>query len=219
MFAGITSILNFYYRSIISTYLSKEYFNDYYVIEDYLAFIQVLYQAQIAMSHYFTKHLDEDCLQNSHMGTPCQKWAKVSNDDFSRLDQAVKSLLKLMQLHICVNKRDKKGCFWTSIASNAYFSCIIDIDDQKLRLASIDIASWTDENLNFIAYCSDDIITVQEIDISNRSVLSELQRNGILETKNIMEIIMNLKKFIENNYKIQDITRIPYYINFNPIFK
>lgn len=38
-----------------------------------------------ALTHYLTKDLSAPFLQNSHLGTPYQKWARFTNDDFGRL--------------------------------------------------------------------------------------------------------------------------------------
>jgi hypothetical protein len=42
-----------------------------------------------ALFHYLPLNLDEPFLQNSSIGTPYQKWAKFTSDDFCRVDQCL----------------------------------------------------------------------------------------------------------------------------------
>lgn len=54
----------------------------------------VLNQYRYALSHYLPLDLAAPFLQNSSIGTPYQKWAKFTNDDFSCLSFHVGNLLR-----------------------------------------------------------------------------------------------------------------------------
>jgi hypothetical protein len=47
-----------------------------------------------ALNHYFTLTLSEEYLQNSSLGTPYQKWAYFTNEDFGELSFAIHNLLR-----------------------------------------------------------------------------------------------------------------------------
>jgi hypothetical protein len=47
-----------------------------------------------ALDHYFTLTLNEPFLQNSSIGTPYQKWAYFTNEDFGMLSFAIHNLLR-----------------------------------------------------------------------------------------------------------------------------
>ena len=53
----------------------------------------VVNAAEHALTHYFPLTLAESFLQNSSLGTPYQKWAKFTNDDFRKLDECVRRLI------------------------------------------------------------------------------------------------------------------------------
>jgi hypothetical protein len=49
----------------------------------------VINAADHALTHYLPLTLAEPYLQNSGIGTPYQKWAKFTNEDFAKLDECV----------------------------------------------------------------------------------------------------------------------------------
>lgn len=62
---------------------------------------KILSATEHAIIHYFTLTLSEPFLQNSQHGSPYQKWALVTNENFQRVDQYVKSLKPLSFLQKC----------------------------------------------------------------------------------------------------------------------
>src|SRR6516164_5056472 len=59
----------------------------------YLMQVDVINHYQHALDHYLTLTLDEPFLQNSSFGTPYEKWAHWTNDDFQMLSRTVQNLL------------------------------------------------------------------------------------------------------------------------------
>ena len=60
----------------------------------YMMQVDVINHYHYALEHYLTVALDEPFLQNSSRGTPYQKWALVTNEDFETLSFAVHNLLR-----------------------------------------------------------------------------------------------------------------------------
>ena len=54
----------------------------------------VINHYRYASTHYFPISLSETYLQNSSIGTPYEKWAKFTNDDFDLLDFACLNLMR-----------------------------------------------------------------------------------------------------------------------------
>ncbi len=46
-----------------------------------------------ALVHYFPLTLEESFLQNSHIGSRYQKWAKFTNEDFQKCDRCLRQLI------------------------------------------------------------------------------------------------------------------------------
>jgi hypothetical protein len=60
----------------------------------YLMQQDVINHYHYALDHYFTLTLREHYLQNSSIGTPYQKWAKFTNEDFGLLSFTIHNLLR-----------------------------------------------------------------------------------------------------------------------------
>jgi len=60
----------------------------------YMMQVDVINHYHYALEHYLTVALDAPFLQNSSRGTPYQKWALVTNEDFETLSFAVHNLLR-----------------------------------------------------------------------------------------------------------------------------
>jgi hypothetical protein len=60
----------------------------------YLMQMDVINHYRYALDHYLTVPLDAPFLQNSSLGTPYQKWAHFTNEDFGLLSFAVHNLLR-----------------------------------------------------------------------------------------------------------------------------
>jgi len=58
----------------------------------------VINHYRYALTHYLTVDLSAPFLQHSSLGTPYQKWAKFTNDDFNMLFFAIENLLRYTAL-------------------------------------------------------------------------------------------------------------------------
>jgi len=60
----------------------------------YLMQADVINLYTFAMDHYFILPLDAHCLQNSSLGSPYEKWAHFSNENFEKLAFGINNLLR-----------------------------------------------------------------------------------------------------------------------------
>src|SRR5262245_32385202 len=60
----------------------------------YMMQVDVINHYHYALEHYLTVALDAPFLQDSSLGTPYQKWAYFTNEDFGMLSFAVHNLLR-----------------------------------------------------------------------------------------------------------------------------
>jgi len=94
----------------------------------------VINSYRYALTHYLTVPLDARFLQNSSMGTPYQKWAHVTNEDFMGLSFSLHNLLRytsrLFHETAAVPLRRQRRYDEMNARSNAYTSPIGEIHAQ-----------------------------------------------------------------------------------------
>src|SRR3954470_210385 len=60
----------------------------------YMMQVDVINHYDHALEHYLTRALNEPSLQDSSLGTPYQKWAYFTNEDFKTLSFTIHNLLR-----------------------------------------------------------------------------------------------------------------------------
>lgn len=97
----------------------------------YLMQVDVINHYRYALDHYLTVPLDAPYLQNSSLGTPYQKWAHFTNEDFALLSFAVHNLLRytsrLVHESELLELRNEGRYSETKSTSNAYTNPICEI--------------------------------------------------------------------------------------------
>jgi hypothetical protein len=117
----------------------------------YMMQIDVLNQYRYALDHYLGLTLNEPFLQNSSHGTPYQKWAYFTNEDFEMLSFAIHQLLRYTSrlfhetqyLPRPWNERGKD----LKHKSSSYICAVVEIRQNK----SIGIRVLEDERLSIFA--------------------------------------------------------------------
>lgn len=71
----------------------------------YLMQLDVINHYRYALDHYLTMPLDAAFLQNSSLGTPYEKWAYFTNQDFGLLSDMVHNLLRYTSRLMCESER------------------------------------------------------------------------------------------------------------------
>jgi hypothetical protein len=97
----------------------------------YLMQRDVINQYRYALDHYLTVELTAPFLQNSSLGTPFQKWAKFTNDDFALLSFHIQNLVRYTARLLCETlsrKRDEERDFAKSKdASSKYIPLLVNL--------------------------------------------------------------------------------------------
>ncbi len=118
----------------------------------YLMQIDGINHYQYALDHYLTLELDTPFLQNSSLGTPYQKWAHFTNEDFSLLLFAVHNLLRytsrLVHESELVALREDEQFSEMKRVSNAYTMPICEI---RFRGKAIGLTVHPDQRLSITA--------------------------------------------------------------------
>lgn len=182
--------------------------------------------ADHALTHYFPISLDEPYLQNSSLGTPYQKWAKFTNDDFLNLDACLQTLVPAVwQWYDQTLDWDSRGEFgamkdawhWLEVVKTKYSSCVIDSNEPVLTLSEINIQGWVESSegrfLNVWNRPPWDrgeppppIVTKSEHDIVDRSVVAKLHEAGLENLTLLREAIESFSEWLRINYTMDDVT-------------
>ena len=95
----------------------------------------VINHYRYALTHYFDLSLDESYLQNSSLGSPYDKWAKFTNEDFAMLSFAIHNLIRytsrLIHESECIGLRKTEQYSEKARRSNSYTYPICDISFYK----------------------------------------------------------------------------------------
>jgi hypothetical protein len=174
-----------------------------------------------ALNHYFTLKLNKSFLQNSHIGTPYQKWAKFTNEDFQQVDDNLKSLFPIIvQLYndiSCTNNdysHDVKSIdIWLDKVNEEYSCLRANPDEPSLTLTAICFNNWIDpSSLQIKDFCQYHlkkkvpIVTEMEISLADRSILTELQNAGIIRVEKMLASLEQFANWLETNCTLTDIT-------------
>lgn len=195
---------------------------DSLVIVAYLSLGEVLKAAEYAMYKYFTLSLDERFLQNSHLGTPYQKWAYGTNNDFEQVTCHVTHLVSIIERlygdytinHINEsNDGIKIGYLWFSTVRKDYKCCVINRNQPLLTLGELPLKKWLKpDSMQFLSLhvSISDLrnVPTTEYAIDDRSVLRDLQATGIDQTEKMRLRLENFSSWLVENITIQDVLRL-----------
>ena len=196
---------------------------------------EIMAAAEHAIVHYFSLTLNEDFLQKSHLGAPYQKWASVTNENFQKVDQYLKSLIPIIELFEseCYNYttflieerpelKDYLSSFngagyrnaltWLYSLKKEYACCIVNPDEPSLTLSAIKFDGWLDATsgrfTSELRYEEPPVVIKSEIAITDRSILQDLQSIGSRRTQDLNSSVKLLATWLEANYTMSDIITI-----------
>jgi hypothetical protein len=186
--------------------------------------------AEHALIHYFPLTLAEPFLQNSSIGTPYQKWAKITNEDFEHVDQCVRLLLPLAwgcyEKNVWDRSEDEERPFgglvkdtwiWLNYIRIRYNCCIVDQYVPTLTISTLHLDSWVDtdgrrvlnvDNLPRWARpeLSPQIVTESAFDIADRGTIAELQRIGLTRLDEMRRLNDRFATWIRTHCTMEEIT-------------
>lgn len=134
---------------------------------------------QYALAHYLCLSLGASFLQNSSLGSPYDKWAKFTNEDFELLAFSVHGLLRytsrLVHEATCRGLSGARRYDEMKTLSNAYTGPICDINAGGV----IGIKVHADHTLSVTAFGPE--LLRSQWDISDRSVIGTIRERGDAE--------------------------------------
>lgn len=161
----------------------------------YLMQRDVINQYRYALEHYLTVELTAPFLQNSSLGTPSEKRAKFTNDDFTLLAFHVQNLVRYTARMLCetlsVRHVGEREFAKSKDASSKYISLLV-----KLARPEVEIGLHVEELNSFkvSSLALDDALVTIGVreqtyawrdDAERRHVLSQLVRSGEEELANL----------------------------------
>jgi hypothetical protein len=182
----------------------------------------LLNAANYAMTHYFPLTLEESFLQNSRHGTPYQKWALFTNQDFATMDECFRRLLVAMSRYYAeaagaFNESDalKDAWHWAYAAATAYASCRVERDEMKLTLSRLNLTGWTSSTDSWFVRARErlsqrpenlpPIVAKDTVDIRDRSVVYGLHREGLSQLRQLEQILTLFRTNLRTSLSIGDV--------------
>ncbi len=185
----------------------------------------VVNAARHALTHYLPLTLTEEYLQNSSLGTPYQKWARFTNEDFETLDQCIRRLLPAAWNWYYESSgeerrrsgTDKDAWNWFHQIKIQYASCVVDPIEPKLTVSALSsVGRFDPVDRRFLSVWNQwqkegferppPIITKSVRDISDRSALLELQQSGLARLSEMQRHYAELGEWLETSCTMGDIT-------------
>ena len=165
----------------------------------------VLNSYRYALDHYLPLSLDKPFLQKSSLGTPYQKWAKFTNDDFNALSFAIANLVRysgrLVEELLCAKLKSARLFSEMKALSNDYT-----VPSVKMRLGyAVGVRCEENQMLSISPLPDNRSEPVrQEYDISNeeqrRSLLAKVRASGEHELGHLMKLYVEYSALCEGFY-------------------
>lgn len=193
--------------------------HDSWAIVAYHLLSELLKTAHHALVHYFTLTLNEEFLQNSHIGAPYQKWAKFTNDDFQAVDKCLKALLPVIShMYSEISNVDysygggstRSEWIWLETLKKKYTCCQINQGNPSLTLSTINFDGWLEHSRkkfgNVYSFKTAPVVIKTKLHIADRSILIEQMNVGKARLDKMMDSLDRLAKWLEANYTIAEVT-------------
>lgn len=191
---------------------------------------EVINACEDALNHYLPLNLDEPFLQNSSIGTPYQKWAKFTSEDFEEVDESLHRLIPAVWQRYqqvfgwrsaSASNQEKSAendaWRWLDRFNTEYVCAVVKRESPELTTSTINITGWIDPSTGcFRKFLNrppsrqleqpPSIVTHLIYDISDRSVISELRSDGLANLGLLREANANFANWLRVNYSMDDAT-------------
>jgi hypothetical protein len=179
-----------------------------------------------ALTHYLPLTLTESFLQNSSLGTPYQKWAKFTNEDFQKVDGCLRRLVPAVWTSYDVCHGDlradmpvtiKDAWSWFYALNTTYTCCAVNPDAPELTTAAINLAGWAESGgTRFLKVRNrpawepqieaPPIVTWATVSIQDRSVIGRLHQTGLETLGELRRIVAEFAVWLRSNYTMEAVT-------------
>jgi hypothetical protein len=183
--------------------------------------------AEHALTHYFPLTLSEQFLQNSSLGTPYQKWARFTNEDFQKVDLGLRRLIPAVwKLYDETSEfgtgapnsgNTKDAWYWFYKVNTEFACCIVNPDEPALTVTALNIAGWVNTaNGRFLNLVNrpkplpplerPPITANSTHDIRDRTVIEELHKIGLSRTQEMRAATEHLAILLQRTCTIEGVT-------------
>ncbi|XXX72942.1 hypothetical protein WMF30_35370 [Sorangium sp. So ce134] len=178
--------------------------------------------AEHALSHYFPLTLAEPFLQNSSLGSPYQKWAIFTNEDFSMLDACARRVVlagwKAYEEAVGSIDDDwsrKDAWHWFHSVYTQYASCVVSRDEPSLTLSTVSLMGWVEPGahtfMNIVnrpepLASTPPIVALTTRDISDRTAIAELCGVGAGNLRELRRLSDQFALWLRRNCTIEELT-------------
>jgi hypothetical protein len=157
----------------------------------------VINHYRYALTHYLCLSLDVAFLQNSSLGSPYDKWAKFTNEDFRLLAFSIHGLLRytsrLVHETTCRALEDAMRFDEMKLLSNTYTDPICQVPHR-----SIGIEVHPNRTLSVTAFGPE--LVAARWEIGNRSVIGEIRERCEAELASLSESTRHFATLCERLY-------------------
>jgi hypothetical protein len=182
--------------------------------------------AEHALTHYLPLTLTESFLQGSSLGTPYQKWAKFTNEDFKKLDQCVRRLVPAAwnwydeavdraTVELFASRKD--AWHWFHTVNTQYAACVVNPSEPELTVSAFNLGGWVEPvGGRFLNVWNrppwDDaepppaIVTKATHDICDRAAVRELQRMGVARLAELRGLVARFAGLLRAHCTMGEIT-------------
>ncbi|WP_437605501.1 hypothetical protein WMF20_30900 [Sorangium sp. So ce834] len=178
--------------------------------------------AEHALGDYFPLTLAEPFLQNSSLGSPYQKWAIFTNEDFSMLDACARRVVlagwKAYEEAVgpLDDDRSKKDAWhWFHSVYTQYASCVVSREEPSLTLSTVSLMGWVEPGthtfMNVVnrpepPASTPPIVALTTRDISDRTAIAELRGVGLGNLRELRRLNHQFALWLRSNCTIEELT-------------
>jgi hypothetical protein len=185
----------------------------------------VVNAAEYALTHYFPLTLTESFLQNSSIGTPYQKWAKFTNDDFQKVDHCLRRLVPTAWQSwaepIDRSSREKvvstkDAWYWFYTINTQYACCVVNPEEPVLNVSAINIDGWVAAaGGRFLSFWNrpwdrteqpPPIVTKSAWGIVDRATVMDLQVIGLTRLEELRVAMSRFAVWLRANCTMEELT-------------
>ena len=178
--------------------------------------------AELALSHYFPLTLTEPYLQNSSLGSPYQKWATFTNEDFGTLDECARRVVRAAwkAYEEAVSSVDgdwsaKDAWHWFHSVYTEYASCVVSKAEPLLTRSTVSLVGWVEPGTYAFSNVvnrpdppasTPPIVAFTTRDISDRAAIAEMHEFGYANLRELRRLNHELALWLRSNCTMDELT-------------
>jgi hypothetical protein len=169
---------------------------------------------QHALIHHLPLSLEAPCLQSIPLGTAYQEWAKLTNEDFQKVDECLQRIVPAAwNCYYETGLPSKLAWRWFWALKKKYASCVVNPGQPFLTISTVSQTKWADPEQLTAADVSPDspvrvptAVAKATFNIADRRKILELQSAGLLRVQQMREFTAKFGEWLSANCTMEQIT-------------